>query len=55
MKVSADGKLTGVKAGTAIVTATHNGKKSECKVIVTANDGTYMNVSTNDKYTVTKE
>lgn len=55
VKVSADGKLTGVKAGTATVTATHNGKKSECKVIVTANDGTYMNVSTNDKYTVTKE
>ena len=55
VSVSADGKLTGVAAGTATVTATHNGKKSECKVIVANNDGTYMNVSTDAKYTVTRE
>ena len=54
-KVSADGIVTGVKAGTTTVTATFDGEKSECKVIVSANDGSYMNVTTNAKYTVTKE
>ena len=55
VKVSADGMLTGVRAGTTTVTATHNGKSSVCKVIVTDNNGTYMDVSLNTKYTVTKE
>ena len=54
-KVSADGIVTGVKAGTTIITATYNGKKRECKVIVANNDGSYMNVSLDTKYTVTKE
>lgn len=54
-KVSADGVVTGVKPGTTTVTATYNGKTSECKVIVSADDGTYMNVKTDAKYTVTKE
>ena len=53
-KVSSDGKITGVKAGTTTITATHNGKKSECKVIV-SDKGTYLDVSENKKYTVTKE
>lgn len=36
--VDSSGKVTGVKAGTATITATANGKSASCDITVTAND-----------------
>jgi hypothetical protein len=47
--------VTGVKPGKTIVTATYNGVSRECHVYVSENDGSYLNVSLDTKYTITKE
>ena len=54
-KVSADGVVTGVKAGKTTVTASYNGKQCVCKVTVAENNGSYMNSTLDTKYTITKE
>ena len=54
-KVSSTGVVTGVKPGKTIVTATYNGVSRECHVYVSENDGSYLNVSLDTKYTITKE
>lgn len=46
VKVASNGKITGLKAGNATITATVNGKKLKCKVKVKANQKTYK-VNTN--------
>ena len=55
VKVSADGVVTGVKAGNTTVTASYNGKQCVCKVTVAENNGSYMNSTLDTKYTITKE
>ena len=54
-KVSSTGVVTGVKPGKTIVTATYNGVSRECHVYVSENNGSYLNVSLDTKYTITKE
>ena len=46
VKVASNGKITGLKAGSATITATVNGKSLKCKVKVKANQKTYK-VNTN--------
>lgn len=41
VKVASNGKITGIKAGSATITATVNGKQLKCKVTVKANQKTY--------------
>lgn len=54
-KVSDDGVVTGVNPGNTTITAIHNGKQCVCKVIVSENDGSYVTVDIDTKYTITKE
>ena len=53
--VSADGVVTGVKPGKTTVTATFDGMECVCKVIVAEDDGSYVKVDCDTKYTITKE
>ena len=54
-KVSDDGVVTGVNPGNTTITATYDGKECVCKVTVAENDGSYVTVDLDTKYTITKE